>query len=148
MKRIFLLGLLVLAFSVVGCGTDKVDSVASSTEDVSESVTYTLNVNEEAVTENVVSVSNGTVVVSLIEEISDDVVNRVIEGDFLSTEINETILDIDYPAEEVGKDGTTIVSYEYHMKEVPVGQVIHVTITKELQERLGLDSDIIEITCE
>ena len=76
----------------------------------------------------------------------DDKGNEV-EGEFLSTELNEAIIDIDYPTEEVWRDGTVVVGYECHMKDVPAGQVIHVTITKELQERLSLDSNVIEINC-
>ena len=117
-------------------------------EEIPDGVTYTLLVNDTEITKNTVSVPAGDVVVSLKETIGNDVATKQVEGDFLSTAINKTILNIDYPTEETSRDGTVVTAYEYHLKEVPTGQIIHVTITKELQDKLALESDIIEICCE
>ncbi|MBR4880600.1 MAG: hypothetical protein IKU19_01625, partial [Clostridia bacterium] len=114
--------------------------------EVVDGVLYTLQVNSKLVTENKVNTCGSVILISLIETLSDDVVNKRTDGAFLSTPINKAILDIDYPYTETGRDGTTVTAYEYHLKDIPVGQTISVTITKELKERLGLESDVIEIT--
>lgn len=113
-----------------------------------KSVVYTLMLNDEPINSNTVYTKAGDVVFSLKVEIGEDVSYKRVEGDFLSTNIHDAILDIDYPGEKDGRDGTVVSTYDYHMKQVPSGKVIHVTITEELQQRLGLESDVVEIHCK
>lgn len=110
-----------------------------------DGVRYILTVNGNTFDGNKVYVPAGDITLTLIEKISDDVANKKIEGDFLKTPAHKAIVNIDYPHQSTNKDGTTICSYEYSMESVPAGKTVRVTITKELQERLGLSSDVIEI---
>lgn len=110
-----------------------------------EDVKYTLTVNDQNIADNSIYVPAGDVIISLSQRISDKVAYKRVEGNYLSTPINEAIVDIDYSYEESGRDGTTVTSYEYHLKKVPVGRIIHITVTKELQERLGLGDNVIEM---
>lgn len=136
-------------------GTNVADNsnvVADDTNVSASGVTYELSLrgmgrNETIISSNEISIVPGDLVLSLSEEISDDVANRRVEGNYLDGALQNAILDIDYPFEMTGLDGTTIVAFEYIMKDVKSGDKITVTITKELQERLGLSDDQIVINC-
>lgn len=123
------------------------DNIYSNPEENNvEGVEYTLTVNDIPITENTVYIPAGDQLLALTERISNDVAYKKEEGNYLSTPINKAILDIDYPYTEDGRDGTVVTSYECHLKDVPAGKTVRVTITKELQERLGLSSDVVKIT--
>lgn len=118
-----------------------------------EPVSYELSLrnmggNEVEINSNQITVLPGDLALSLSEKISDDVVNRRVEGDFIEGGIENAIVNIDYPTEQSWLDGTVVVASEYIMSDVQSGQVITVTITEELQERLGLLDDQIVITCK
>lgn len=122
------------------------------TDSTKEDVLYELSLrtmgrNDEKITSNQITVPPGDLVLSLSEEISDDVVNGRVEGNYIDGGIHNAILNIDYPFEQTGRDGTVITASEYIMNDVKSGQEITVTITEELQERLGLPDNEIVITC-
>ena len=121
---------------------------ASSTINVTDGVGYILTVNDLEITENKVYLPSGDLLVALSEKISEDVMYKREEGNFLSTPLNKTVLDIDYPYEESGRDGTVITSMDYILKNVPAGTTVRVTITEELKDRLGLESEVIELICK
>ena len=174
MKKMKLAKIFCLVFVVSGllalaaCGqtsqTENMaeDSVQSSETDTSvqssemktteDSVTYELSIrsvgrNEEIITSNEISVPSGDYVLSLSERISDDVVNGTVEGDFIEGGVQNAIVDIDYPYEMSGLDGTVVVAMEYTLSDIPTGQVITVTLSEELQNRLGLPENQIVISC-
>lgn len=118
---------------------------SSDGEANTDGVKYILTVNDLEITDNKVYIPSDDLVIALVQKISDDVAYNRVEGNFLSTPMNKTILDIDYPFEESGRDGTVVTSMDYLLKNVPAGTTVCVTITKELQTRLGLESDVVEI---
>lgn len=127
-------------------------SAETNSNSAEESVSYELALrsvgrNGSIITSNQISIPPGDYVLSLAERISDDVVTGKVEGDFLENGIGDSILDIDYPFETNWLDGTVVTAIEYTLSDIPAGQVITITITEELQNRLGLSDDQIVITC-
>ncbi len=110
-----------------------------------ENVKYTLRVNDNILIGNSVHVPAGDVTFALTETISEDVAYKRVEGNFLNPPAHESVLNVEYPHEYTCKEGATVASYEYLMKNVPSGTTVRITITKELQQRLGLESNVIEI---
>ncbi len=114
-------------------------------ETVYEDMTYTITVNEKTVNTNKLTIPSGDITI-LVSEIFPDVPYERINKDSFIPSANGKILSIDYPHGGSIIDGINFSGDEYILDNVPAGTVIHVTISEDLQERLGLEGDVIEIT--
>ncbi|MBQ3182501.1 MAG: hypothetical protein IJB57_02420 [Clostridia bacterium] len=117
-------------------------------ETVYEDAVYTLTVNGKVITDNKVYVPAGDITFALTETISENIAYKRVEGRFISPPAHESVLNVDYPHAYTCKEGATVASYEYDMKNVPAATTVSVTITKELKQWLGLGSNVIEIITE
>lgn len=149
----------LLLFALIGCNqtSQSENSELSSTQESSSTsettVTYELSIrgvgrNEEKIVSEQVIVPPGDYVLSLSEEMSTDVAEKKVEGDFIEGGIDNAIVDIDYPYEESRRDGTVVTAAEYSLADIPSGKVVTITITEDLQSRLGLPAAQIRLVCE
>lgn len=146
-------------FALIGCNqtpqseNSEFSSAQESTSNSEKTVTYELSIrgvgrNEEKIVSDQVTVPPGDYVLSLSEQMSAEVAEKKVEGDFIEGGIESAIVDIDYPYEESRRDGTVVTAAEYSLADIPSGKVVTITITEDFQSRLGLPATQIRLVCE
>lgn len=76
-------------------------------------------------------------------------INEIINTGKISGNYNEYIKSMDpKPDEETMTDGTVVIAFHYIYQDLKSGDSIKIEISDELKERLGLDSNTVEINVE
>lgn len=111
---------------------------------------YELTVNETNIPDDgVIEIENQEVVISLSQHQSEDTYlpYELIELGRLSGEyFHEHIIQVKPEQdEETWRDGTIVTAYELIFTDLASGSEVEITITDELKERLGLQTDLLII---
>lgn len=147
-RRIIIIAAFIIAVLCLNACAADTDSqvnngIQSNENAASEKVSYSIQADgKDFSTDGTVDVESSDFILSLQETVNDD---EASEEDFLEGNIEDHIVSISYDAEQTRRDGTTVVTAEYSFSEVESGTIIDIEITGDLQEKLGLDTNMLQI---